>query len=447
MTQKLLFVVFLIIFCEVSSEYIRGCYFTNWARYRSGIGKYEPEDYAPGLCTHIFFAFAKVKEDFTVDAFDPEDLPSGAQVGNYARINALKEKQPGLKVIVSVGGWSAGTAIFKQMASNDGNRKKFAQSAADFINKYNFDGIDVDWEHPDAGDKDNFVAMLKDLKDALKGKLVTIATTAASEKIDSSFNVPEVAKNIDFMNVMTYDFHGAWESKTGQNSPLYVPQGDTSKFSVSDAMNHWAKKGMPKEKLIVGIALYGRGWALDDPSNTGIGSPGKAAPQREFTREDGIASYYEICQLGGTRKWDDVQKVPYMVKDNLWFGYDDSDSIKEKINWLKQNGFGGAFVWTLDFDDFKGVCPGGTKYPLLNTIKNELGGGSSPPSNRNTDKPVTPPTPKPDDTPTNNNQYTVKAGDSCWSIATGHGLTLEQLKDKNPGLNCDPLWVGVKLNL
>uniref|UniRef100_A0A914PT27 Chitinase n=1 Tax=Panagrolaimus davidi TaxID=227884 RepID=A0A914PT27_9BILA len=266
--------------------------------------------------------------------------------------------------------------------------------------------------------------MLKDLKDALKGKLVTIATTAASEKIDSSFNVPEVAKNIDFMNVMTYDFHGAWESKTGQNSPLYVPQGDTSKFSVSDAMNHWAEKGMPKEKLIVGIALYGRGWALDDPSNTGIGSSGKAAPKREFTREDGIASYYEICQLGGTRKWDDVQKVPYMVKDNLWFGYDDSDSIKEKINWLKQNGFGGAFVWTLDFDDFKGVCPG----------------------NPNTDTPVTPPTPKPD-TPANNNQYTVKAGDSCWSIATEHGLTLEQLKAKNPGLNCDPLWVGVKLNL
>uniref|UniRef100_A0A914PDL4 Chitinase n=1 Tax=Panagrolaimus davidi TaxID=227884 RepID=A0A914PDL4_9BILA len=398
MTQKLLFVVFLIVFCQVSSEYIRGCYFTNWARYRPGIGKYEPEDYVPGLCTHIFFAFAKVKEDFTVDAFDPEDLPSGAQGGNYARVNALKEKQPGLKVIISIGGWSAGTAIFK------------------------------------------------DLKDALKGKLVTIATTAASEKIDSSFNVPEVAKNIDFMNVMTYDFHGAWESKTGQNSPLYVPQGDTSKFSVSDAMNHWAEKGMPKEKLIVGIALYGRGWALDDPSNTGIGSPGKAAPKREFTREDGIASYYEICQLGGTRKWDDVQKVPYMVKDNLWFGYDDSDSVKEKINWLKQNGFGGAFVWTLDFDDFKGVCPGGTKFPLLNTIKNELGGGSSPPSNPNTDTPVTPPTPKPD-TPTNNNEYTVKAGDSCWSIATEHGLTLEQLKAKNPGLNCDPLWVGVKLNL
>uniref|UniRef100_A0A914XYE2 Chitinase n=1 Tax=Panagrolaimus superbus TaxID=310955 RepID=A0A914XYE2_9BILA len=441
MSQNLLYTIVLLAFCQVSSEYIRGCYFTNWAHYRPGIGKYDPEDYEPGLCTHIFFAFAKLKEDFTIDAFDPEDLPSGSQGGYYARINGLKEKQPDLKTLISVGGWSAGTTIFKQMASNSENRQKFAKSVADFIKKYKFDGIDIDWEHPDADDKENFINMLKDLKEANSDKLITIAVTAAGEKIDLSFDVPEVEKYIDFINVMTYDFHGSsWEAKTGQNSPLYVPEGDTSKFSTSDAMNHWAEKGMPKNKLIVGIATYGRGWALDDPSNTGIGSPGKPAPAMEFTREAGIASYYEICKLDGTRKWDDVQKVPYMVKDNLWFGYDDSKSIKGKMDWLKQNGFGGAFVWTLDFDDFKGQCPdgGGAKYPLLNTIKNELS-GKSPSNNPNTPKPVTP---KPD-TPTNDKQYIVKAGDSCWNIATVAGLTLEQLKAKNPGLNCDPLWVRI----
>uniref|UniRef100_A0A914Z8Q6 GH18 domain-containing protein n=1 Tax=Panagrolaimus superbus TaxID=310955 RepID=A0A914Z8Q6_9BILA len=106
------------------------------------------------------------------------------------------------------------------MASNEENRKKFAKSAIDFINKYNFDGIDIDWEYPESGDKDNFAKLLKDLKAVSNKKLVTIATASDSVKIDAGYDVPEIAKSVDFVNVMTYDFHGSWEQKTGQNSPL-----------------------------------------------------------------------------------------------------------------------------------------------------------------------------------------------------------------------------------
>ena len=76
--------------------------------------------------------------------------------------------------------------------------------------------------------------------------------------------------------------------------------------------------------------------------------------------------------MGGNRYWDDIQKVPYMLKNDLWYGYDDVQSVKNKMNWLKDNGFGGAFVWALDMDDFRGEYSGGKKYPLLNAIKEEL---------------------------------------------------------------------------
>jgi chitinase len=373
--------IFLYFINFVTCEYARPCYFTDWAHYRQGKGKYEPESYIPGICTHIFFAFAKINSDFTAAAFDPEDLADwngNANGGYYAKVNALKQKQPGLKTILSFGGWSAGTALFKQMAASSQNRQKFVQSAVAFFKKYNFDGIDIDWEYPEADDKANYAQFMKELKSAAGSLLVTAAVTAAPEKIDIGYDVPALAQSLDFVNVMTYDFHGGWEQVTGENSPLYPAPGDTTNWNTNFAMKYWAKKGMPKNKLLVGIAAYGRGWTLNDSNNHGIGAPGQSAPGLPITNTQGFAAYYEICNLGGTRYWDNNQKVPYNVNGKLWYGYDDVQSVGLKAQWIKDNGFGGAFVWTLDFDDFNGQCSGGKLYPILNTIKDVLGGGSPP---------------------------------------------------------------------
>jgi len=183
---------------------------------------------------------------------------------------------------------------------------------------------------------------------------------------------------------MTYDFHGVWETKTGFCAPLFDRNND--RLSVSSAMTYWStNQGFPKEKLVVGFAAYGRGWT--GPSSTaltaiGSSAEGPSGPQT-FTREKGVASYYEICSMIESgqyqAQYDSAQRAPFVYKDNVWIGYDDVRSFNEKLDWLVSNGYGGAFVWSLDMDDFLGRCrsSAGVKYPLISTIRMKLEGGQA----------------------------------------------------------------------
>lgn len=127
------------------------------------------------------------------------------------------------------------------------------------------------------------------------------------------------------------------------------------------------------------MATYGRSFTLSSPDHNGFNAAtsggGKAG---EFTREAGFLAFYEICQLlkdgEASYVWDEEQKVPYAVSGDLWVGFDDERSLKEKIKWLLNNGYAGAMVWTVDMDDFTGHCSG-TRNPLIGTLKEYLMAG------------------------------------------------------------------------
>ncbi|KAG7173213.1 Acidic mammalian chitinase-like 4 [Homarus americanus] len=331
----------------------------------------------PFLCTHINVAFARVVNDDIVPT-DESDLMV------YREVIALKKKNPRLKVLLSLGG-ATDEPGFSDLVRDPAAVAQFCTKARKLLTSYGFDGLDLDWEFPawpvfrhDCREKRWFTQLVQQLHNEFKlasstPLLLTIAVAGPKSIIDHSYEVNQLAKYVDFVSLMSYDFHMFWPYLpfTGHNAPLAKRKSEKFCFATLNtewSANYWVKKGMPKEKLVIGVPTYGRSWKLLNGAWYGVASPATGSGIM-----GGALSY---TNEGARRYFDESSKVPYAVRDKDWISYDDPESVKLKAEWIKKMDFAGVMTWNLNCDDWAGVCSG-HKFELHNIIKNVLFGNES----------------------------------------------------------------------
>jgi len=414
------------------------CYYGSWAVYRPGNGKFDVEDIDPFLCTHIIYGFTGLGADNRIMVLDPyNDLEENWGRGAMKRFTGLKKINPNLKALIAIGGWNEGSAKYSQMAMDPVKRRTFVESIVPFLQSQDFDGLDLDWEYPAnregsaPEDKENFVLLINELRAELDphGYLLTAAVSAGQSTIDTAYNIPAVAAGLDFINIMAYDFHGAWETYTGHHSPLgsnpSLDIGDDMKLNTNFSVHYWIDGGAPPSKLVLGMGTYGRGFLLDDVSNNGLYAPAANPIQAgPYTREPGIWGYNEVCEKMQAEpgQWtvvtDEYYQTPYAYNGRQWIGYDNVESLAIKSRYLNDLGLAGGMVWSIETDDFRNLCQSsGENFPLIRTIYRAMNGDYPPPPPTTTPDP-TAPTPS----PTTTQGPTPPPTDIC----------------KAPGLNPDP---------
>jgi len=302
--------------------------------------------------THINYAFTRIE--------DGEVLPPTSEDSvKLAHLRSLKAANPDLSILISIGGWS-GSGGFSDAALTEESRDRFARSAVRYVLENELDGVDLDWEYPGqpgagnpfrAEDRENFTLMLKALRNHLDRAAraqgsdpsryaVTIATGASQTYLDHT-DLRDAQRYLDFVNLMTYDFSGPWTDTVWHHTNLRAPSSiGSSRRGVDLAVEQHRRAGVPRRKLVLGVAFYGRGWygvrGLNQPASDSVFS----------------LAYHDVTELERTapvfvRMWDDESQAPYLWNDSegVFVTYDDTVSLREKARFVRDEGLGGVMYW------------------------------------------------------------------------------------------------------
>ncbi|MFC4872146.1 glycoside hydrolase family 18 protein [Negadavirga shengliensis] len=347
------------------------------AYYYAGWKQHDVEKLQLDKLTHIIYSFTEVIDNEMKFKNDSSALV-------LKNLLEQRERHPHLKVMIACGGWG-GSGGFSDMARSEENRRKFVESAVRFLEEYQLDGLDIDWEYPGMKgignpfipeDKENFTALMRELRegmDKLNDNLILTFAVAGWERFFDHVELDKVMPYADYMNIMSYDLAGGGDSYTSHHTNLgwvkmediegtpaadkIRERGDLTKpFSAEKIIAYCMDKGIKAEQIVIGAAFYGKGWIGVPPDNNGLYQLNKG----QWT---GMGSYANLRQNfedkgGFVRYWDPVAKAPYLYNpsDSIFISYEDTVSIRLKTDFALKNGLGGIMFWQLRGDtDKKGL--------------------------------------------------------------------------------------------
>jgi len=311
--------------------------------------------------SHINYAFIDIKDNLAWLHNEATDTI------NLRKLSELKKINPGLKILISIGGWTW-SKNFSDATLTDTSTKNFALSAVSIVSKFNLDGIDIDWEYPGMigdnnkyrpEDKEHYTLLFKELREGLDSLsrttqmkyFVTTAVGGSQSYIDHT-EMDKVQQYTDFINIMSYDYAGGWDSISGHHTNLYTSSSDSNQSSAHKSIQAFIAAGVPASKIVIGLAFYGKGWEMESTDNNGLYRKAlKSSRGGGFTYlKDSL-----INKNGFKEYWDGAARAPYLFNSEkkIFITYDNERSVKDKCKYVKKYDLAGVMFWEYNSDKKK----------------------------------------------------------------------------------------------
>jgi chitinase len=315
------------------------------------------------LYTHLCHSF--ITADATGLVRTNRNVPSAELVTQAHRA--------GVKVILSLGGWGWDQQ-FAAIVRNPEAEERYLAGVSNLVDSFDYDGIDLDWEYPDTTEEiAGFERLSKRFRKQLDGlalkkhrpMIQTMAAAASTNTLKWLSNELLLA-TMDWVNVMTYDMAGEWTDYAGHHAPLFASSKQPGHpRSAELSIKYLLERGMPANRLALGIPLYGKGFFVAEPYASTKAKQGAGRPPG--------GNYSKLLLLqneqGWSRQWDSETKSPWLISPDrsAVIGYDDPESVALKTEWAMKQGLRGVFFWEISADRI----PDGTN-PLQESSRRKL---------------------------------------------------------------------------
>jgi chitinase len=308
--------------------------------------------------THINYAFVDIKNGqawLTNEATDTV---------NFRELNALKVRNPELKILISIGGW-AWSENFSDAVLTEAGRRLFAATSVDIIRKHRLDGVDIDWEYPGVPgeegnvfrpeDRENYTLMFEALRESLDtleketGRKYLLTTAVGGGRYFTEHTeMAKAQQYLDYVNIMSYDYKTNPNGIAGHHTNLYGSTKDTAESSAHRSVQIFMDAGVPAEKIVMGVAFYGRAWKLKDGTKKGLNQQAAGG-----ARGGGYTRLKDSLMTQGYKQhWDKRAKAPYLFhpEQNIFITFDDERSVRAKCRYVKKHELAGVMFWEYSSD-------------------------------------------------------------------------------------------------
>ncbi|KAJ5708765.1 hypothetical protein N7488_008566 [Penicillium malachiteum] len=307
-------------------KYVNAVYYPSWRVYRGEL----PSSLNLSIISHF------------LDEKSDTKMKVDGESGCLNAFKKLKRDNPHLKVVLSIGG-SSGSATFPSLAAEDNSRRRFALTAKEMVDRYGFDGIDVDWEHPSTPKQgEGYVKLLNILREYFPSpQFILTSALPTGEWCLRNIDILAASKSCDFINLMTYDFAGSWTELSGHHAQLTAsphPHNAFAKRSIEVGVQYLQAHGVSPEKTLIGVPVYGRSF---------LGATGAGQAFTGNGGENGIFAYKDLPRPGTQEVTDRERGAAFCVGgDGGFVSYDNPETVKMKAQFVKAHKIAGIFYWT-----------------------------------------------------------------------------------------------------